>query len=365
MYPSDSISSFRMPGTHAILLGKGDLIVEEGAKMPQDVIDALNDDDLELAMFLLDCHRGEDTELSTPSRRSMSKIIKKFFSRFRFPGFKRADAKSASRRAQKSTAFVPKIAIIYVAKMMGKVINGPVKIVTTAFVAVTNIAHFVQKQFVKPVVSVVIRPIVKIAEKITERFRAAEQFVSKKLEKVLEKAKELQKQVGQKLQKLASEVRELARPVRVWLDNKLERLMKTQKWVNTTAGQKIAKIAQQSTQGIAYALVPVTFTVQQITKRYKLIVKKIGDGSKKSFSKAKKWFDKKIAKGVMALERAIHAIMGAVERVSSEWGRRILRFFTRVFYVLLKLLKKTLWLLLAGLRSIYKLILHAQKAMRR
>jgi len=345
MYPTDSISSFKIAAGHEGVADDGDFIPDEGVKMPKDVIEALNDDNLELAMFLLDRHREAEGKMGTPSRYPALTFIKKFFPKIQFPRWGRANSKKALRSKNKSQVFV------HVAKVMGQVILKVIQVPTKMVTKLTQVAakvtlkglNFVQNQIVKPVM----QPFVKLAEKIMERYRAVETYVGQRVEKVLERVHEIREKVAHELEKLTQEFHNLAKPVRLWLENRLEKVINTQKWVNTVVGEQVVKIAQQAIQIVPYALIPVTFSVKRISKSYRAMVKKIGDSSKKAFSKARGWVKGKMAKGAVALNQAIRAFVGAVERVSYIWGFKLwralmalIRFLGRVLILTIHLFQK-------------------------
>jgi len=376
MNRSDSISAFGGPGFEIFFLGEGDAGISGGAKLPQDVIDALNEDDLELAVFLLDRHREEEgPELSSSNSRRSSKI-QRFFSRIQMPMRRKAVPKKSSRgRSSKTQNTRARPQIVVVVKMVGakagkvaaQTAQVPVKMAKAA-VAITKkgmraVVKFMEKTVYKPAVRIAVKPAVQIAEKIVERGKIIQKFIGVCYQKVAEKGHELQEKLVYIAEKVVQEAKELAHPVKLWLENKFDKYIKTQTWVNSVIGKEMTKIGEQSIQVVAYALVPVTFTIKHIKKGYQKAIGKIRKSADGAFSKAKRWINGKLAKGLMLFNQTFQTFKSAIERLALQWLMWLLSILKALTQLAIKVAKSSARLLKAGAQKLKRICFRlAQRA---
>ncbi|NGX57592.1 MAG: hypothetical protein K940chlam3_00485 [Chlamydiae bacterium] len=365
MQPTDSINSYHYT-LHEVEVGAEDgFELGSGlANLPEDVLEALKDDNLELAMFLLNKHKGEGSDLETGFGCTINNLMKKLMRAMSFNFRVAKPAKKKAKKVQKNqksakTPVVKKLVKVLVNGTM-KLIGIPgkvmVRVVNLGKRVVVKLTDIVMHNVVKPVIA----PFVKVATVVVEKYQAIEEFISEKFEKITEKVKDLKEKVAEKVEKFVEEVHEIAKPVRLWLSNKFKDFADKQKWMKAALGQQfqnVIKVADYSINMIAFVVVPLVFCGKQMGKGLKLLKEGFAKHGKK-FLRFGNWVKGYLAKGVESLNGVISAITGAIERILNMIFNWILSLLMKLWNLVMKVVSVVMKLLNWLKERIVKSITH-------
>ncbi len=350
MNPTDSITSY--PGVHQIHdTNPGSPGAERQEKLPKDVLEALEDNDLERAMALLRQYENEGAE---EVNKFLDKLMNMLMSAitFKFIVAKPAKGKVKKTQNQRISVKIRALAQKFIS-MLASPIRGLEKALFKGWKALSGMSRAASRHLIMPAARFVAAPFIKSYRTIKERFGRIAEKVTNRVKK---RFQEIREKASGKIEKAVHEIRELAKPIKVWLSHKFNEFVDKQQWLKETLGQQMQPIVHTAHVLInlmAVALVPFAFGTRQIRKGGKLIQKGINK-VKGAFNRAKNWVKGKFKKGYGYIQVVVQACVLAIERV-----------WLLIFEKMLQLLKKLLKWLLTPFRLLARILVrianHLQK----
>lgn len=335
MQPTDSLKSYNhftsghQVSTKALVRpGKPDL--------PEDVIEALNDDDLELALSLLEHHQmaGEDAE-AIPNG-AVSRLIKTLLAKMQFVQI--ASATRTTKKKKKGPSRLPSISQ-RAARAMSLFVKATAKLFFTS-VSITQkigqqladvvaksarqLTHRVKKMVAEPFLRFVVQPLAKWTGVLRGRIHLAENALKRNYAELKEKIREWRKATASAAKALIKEINELSRPIKLWLHNKFEKFVEQQKWASTEIGKQIVSVAEHSINAVSFALVPIAFSLKQISRIGQKAALKVRQSVNKGYSRFKGWAKGKFEKGLKAARSFLKVFLIAYERIFGLFLKRLL-----------------------------------------
>ncbi len=343
MQPTDSLKSYSHFTTGHQVSAKG-LVRPGKPDLPKDVIEALNDDDLELAISLLEQHQmaGEDAE-SMPSG-AVSRFIKTLLAKLQFvqttPATRttKKKKKRASRRpsvtqrmTRAASRFVKATARVFftsisMAQKYGK------QLADVVAKSARQLTHRAKKIVAERFLRLVVRPFVKWTGMGRGRILFADNAFRRSYTALKEKTREWKKAAASAAKALIREINELSKPIKLWLQSKFEKFVEQQKWASSEIGKQIISVAEHSIHAVSFALVPITFSLKQISKMGQKAALKVRDSVNKGFSRFKGWAKGKFERGLKAARSVLHVFLVAYERIFGLFLKRLI-FWLKVLAI--------------------------------
>jgi predicted dinucleotide-binding enzyme len=349
--PIDRISSYQQTHTEVPSGQDGHIAGKHTDRLPKDVLEALEDDDLEKALFLLRQHEIASTEYESflPDWmifRAFNEMYASMMSMIM--GKRKSEDLSPAERVRKqeypAEVKVPlkaKLAQFVAVLVKVKVqFQEIVKMAASAiYTPIENAAVKLYNAISTPVKKYVVEPAIAFVKASIALVNVPIEAVKEKVEFFTEKFRETVVAFKEKFDQIRERIDEYSRPVKEWLSAKVNHFLENSSWVKQTLGAQVvyvAKAADFCVQVIAYVTVPFQFANDQVKKPVKWLLKK-AEKIVERFKDAQKWVHRQLKKAVKPLSKGARAIVHAVERVG-----KIVRSFLRGFVELL--LKLARWI---------------------
>ncbi len=364
MNPTDSINSY--PGVHQIHdTNQGSPGVQRQERLPKDVLEALEDDDLERAMALLRQYENEGLE---GENEFLDKLMNMLMSAITFKFIVAKPAKERAKQVKKPQNQRTSVKMRSLAKGFIRMLASPMRVLGKALFkgwkALSGMSRAANRYLIMPAVRFAAAPFIQSYKALSERFGNALRFAKEISDRVKTRFEEIREKASEKIEKAAHEIRELAKPIKMWLTHKFNEFVEKQQWIKETLGQQIQPIVHAAHMLInlmSVALVPFAFGAGQMRRGGKLI-KKGMDKVKGAFNRAKNWIKGKFKKGYGYIQAVVQACVLAIERVWLLILEKVLLFLKKLWLWLLapfKLLARILMAIANRLNN------YLQKSIRR
>lgn len=324
MQPTDSIHSFRNFDHNTDFVNEKPMSTPGEIDLPKDVLEALQEDDLEKALALLNLHQGEGEKAD--GQRGILKLMSQLIKALNFP--LRTAKPQKKVKAHQNSRQITFWAMKQLVRAITTVVGIPVKMTAMVLRLGKTIMGTVINTVVVKAAKPAVLPFMKTGKYLGEMYREVEKFLSEKLMQASEKIKE-------KTEKLMEDIRELAKPVEQWLSKKFENFVDRNRWFKTAFGQQVQNVMKSADYVInfvSFAMVPMIFTVKQMGMGLKAL--KVGFGKQKQkFRRFKKKVASFFAKKIQGVKKAVRPFKDAFLSVL-EW---IVNWLIRMLKALVRL----------------------------
>lgn len=328
----DSVSQYQQT---SVLPTGGDKIATQRAgteKLPQDVLEAMMDGNIELAMLRLQMYKGLEEKPEGVLNRFIA-LFPKMFSVF-FNFFPAATAPQGVKKARPEPSQPIALKAAVVLKQVGKFIGvglfTPIRVAIEGFAIAYKAVTYVQKEVFVPIANTVKEAVVQVA-------RVAYKPIEKRLEKALEVGRAIyektiepiKEKVAEKIKEFVEEAKEIARPVKEWMSRRFDEVVLQKEFVIEALGAQIVhvqKVADFVFQIAAFTLVPALMAKKRIEKMLKRV-----ENLKKGLMMLGQFFKKQAAKGHDLVKKSLRAAAFATERVIKGLWKMFLAFLRNLW----------------------------------
>jgi hypothetical protein len=312
-------------------------------KLPKDVLEALDDDDLEKAMALL---KEQSTAESDSFNKYLANLMTGMLKLLSF-NFIVAEPKARmpgrGKNSQGNFVKSQQRSFQEIFKGLGKVLAVSMKKgALAARFAAKNLlkgGHAAGRYFLKPAAKLISKGLIKSYIVLRDRFNALPKAFEKFSSQFKSRYEKTRVKTAEKFESAAKEIRELAKPVKKWLTDKFENFAEKQGWAKEALGQNVqalVHVANVMINLMAYSTIPFAFGLKQGRKGEKFLkkgLKKLKGAFNKvkgGFQRGKKWLKRKMKRGYVYFQAAVETCVFAVERIWLLFIRKVIAFLKKL-----------------------------------